>query len=70
MPVYVQRYVAFRLPALALPVGVGLAGITLAPRVIALLLIAGLGLPTQVAQRAIGNAARQRHRPGHADSTT
>jgi mannosyltransferase len=54
MPVYVQRYVAYSLPALALPVGVGLAGIALAPRVIALLLIAGLGLPTQLAQRQVG----------------
>jgi mannosyltransferase len=52
-PVYVQRYVACCLPALALPVGVGLAGIALAPRVIALLLIAGLGLPTQLAQRQV-----------------
>jgi mannosyltransferase len=51
IPVYTQRYVAFCLPALALPVGVGLAGITLAPRVLALLLIATLGLPTQLAQR-------------------
>jgi mannosyltransferase len=54
MPVYAQRYVAYCLPALALPVGVGLAGIALAPRVIALLLIAGLGLPIQLAQRQIG----------------
>jgi mannosyltransferase len=54
MPVYMQRYVAYCLPALALPVGVGLAGIALAPRVIALLLIAGLGLPTQLAQRQVG----------------
>ncbi len=53
MPVYVQRYVAYCLPALALPVGVGLAGIGMAPRVIALLLIAGLGLPTQLAQRQV-----------------
>jgi mannosyltransferase len=53
-PVYVQRYVVYCLPALALPVGVGLAGIALAPRVIALLLIAGLGLPTQLAQRQVG----------------
>jgi mannosyltransferase len=51
MPVYTQRYVTYCLPALALPVGVGLAAIALAPRVIALLLIAGLGLPTQLAQR-------------------
>jgi mannosyltransferase len=54
IPVYVQRYVAFCLPALALPVGVGLAGIALAPRVIALLVIAVLGLPTQLAQRQVG----------------
>jgi mannosyltransferase len=54
VPVYTQRYVAYCLPALALPVGVGLAGIALAPRVIALLLIAGLGLPTQLAQRQVG----------------
>ena len=50
-PVYTERYVAYCLPALALPVGVGLAGITFAPRVIALVLIAVLGLPTQFAQR-------------------
>jgi mannosyltransferase len=54
IPVYVQRYVTYCLPALALPVGVGLATITVAPRVIALLLIAGLGLPTQLAQREVG----------------
>jgi mannosyltransferase len=53
MPVYVQRYVAYCLPALALPVGVGLAGIAVAPRVLALLLVAGLGAPTQLAQRQI-----------------
>jgi mannosyltransferase len=53
MPVYAERYVAYCLPALALPVGVGLAGIALASRVIALLLIAGLGLPTQLAQRQV-----------------
>lgn len=53
IPVYLQRYVAYCLPALALSVGVGLAGIALAPRVIALLLIAGLGLPIQLAQRQI-----------------
>ncbi len=51
MPVYLPRYVIYCLPALALPVGVGLAGIALAPRVIALLLITGLGLPIQLAQR-------------------
>ena len=51
MPVYTQRYVAYCLPALALAVGVGLAGFARAPRVIALLLLAGLGLPTQLAQR-------------------
>ncbi|HEY2098714.1 MAG TPA: glycosyltransferase family 39 protein [Pseudonocardia sp.] len=51
LPVYVPRYVAYCLAALALPVGVGLAGITLAPRVIALVLIAVLGLPAQFAQR-------------------
>jgi mannosyltransferase len=54
IPVYVQRYVTYCLPALALPVGVGLAAITVAPRVIAVLLIAGLGLPTQLAQREVG----------------
>ncbi|MEV5721936.1 glycosyltransferase family 39 protein [Amycolatopsis mediterranei] len=58
MPVYVQRYVTSCLPALALPVGVGLAGIASAPRVIALLLITGLNLPTQLAQR---------HVDGHGD---
>ncbi len=51
VPVYVPRYLAFCLPALALPVGIALAGIAVAPRAIALLLIAGLGLPTQIAQR-------------------
>jgi mannosyltransferase len=74
MPVYVDRYVAYCLPALALAVGVGLAGITLAPRVIALLLIAGLGLPTQLAQRqadghgddirAAATALAQHEQPG------
>ena len=54
MPVYVQRYVTYCLPGLALPVGVGLATITVVPRMIAVLLIAGLGLPTQLAQREIG----------------
>jgi mannosyltransferase len=54
MPVYAERYVVYCLPALALPVGVGLASIALAPRVIALLLIAGLGLPTQLALRQVG----------------
>lgn len=53
VPVYVQRYVAYCLPALALPVGVGLAGVALVPRVIALLLVAGLGLPTQLASRRV-----------------
>ena len=53
MPVYVQRYVAYCLPALALPVGVGLATIAVTPRAVALLLVAGLGLPTQLAQRQI-----------------
>jgi mannosyltransferase len=57
-PVYLQRYVAYCLPALALAVGVGLAGIAVAPRVIALLLIAGCGLPTQLAERQVD---------GHAD---
>ena len=54
MPVYLERYVTYCLPALALPVGVGLAGISLAPRLIALLLMAALGLPTQSAQRQPG----------------
>jgi mannosyltransferase len=54
MPVYVQRYVTYCLPALALLVGGGLAAITAAPRLIALLLTAGLGLPTQLAQREVG----------------
>ena len=49
-----QRYLTYCLPALALPVGVGLAGVTLAQRVIALLLVAGLGVPTQLAQREVG----------------
>jgi hypothetical protein len=54
MPVYAPRYVAYCLLALALPVGVGAGRDCLAPRVIALLLIAGLGLPTQLAQRQVG----------------
>ena len=54
IPVYVDRYLTYCLPALALPVGVGLAGIALAPRVLAVLLIAGLGLPAQLAQRQVG----------------
>lgn len=53
IPVYDERYVAYCLPALALPVGVGLAGVTTAPRVIALVVVAGLGLPTQLAQRQV-----------------
>jgi mannosyltransferase len=53
IPDYAPRYVAYCLPALALPVGVGLAGVTVVPRVLALLLIAGLGLPTQVAERQV-----------------
>ena len=54
MPVYTQRYVVFCLPALALLIGVGLDRLNLAPRVIALLLIVGLGLPTQFAARQPG----------------
>jgi mannosyltransferase len=54
MPVYVDRYVTYCLPALALAVGVGLAGVALVPRMIALLLIAAIGLPTQLAQRQVG----------------
>ncbi|HJP80041.1 MAG TPA: glycosyltransferase family 39 protein [Pseudonocardiaceae bacterium] len=53
-PVYVQRYLAFCLPALALLVGAGLATVTMAPRVIGLLLIAVLGVPTQNAIRQVG----------------
>lgn len=53
IPVYDERYVAYCLPALALPVGVGLAAITTVPRVIALVLIAALGLPIQLAQRQV-----------------
>lgn len=53
IPVYAQRYVAYCLPALALAVGVGLAGIAAGPRVIAVLLIAGLGLPTHLAIRQV-----------------
>jgi mannosyltransferase len=50
-PVYVQRYVAFCLPALAIAVGAGLACVPLVPGVIALLLVAALGLPVQLAER-------------------
>jgi mannosyltransferase len=53
-PVYAERYVAFILPALALLAGVGLAAIPVAPKVIAVLLIAGLGLPAQLAERQPG----------------
>lgn len=74
MPLYTQRYVAYCLPALALSVGVGLAEIRLTPRLIALLLIAWLGLPTQLAQRqvdghgdnirAMADSLAARERPG------
>jgi mannosyltransferase len=53
-PVYVQRYLAFCLPALALLVGAGLATVALAPRMIGFLLLALLGLPTQNAIRQVG----------------
>lgn len=59
VPVYTQRYVVFCLPALALLIGAGLSGTRRARyRVFALLLIALLGLPTQIAERQPG---------GHAD---
>ena len=74
MPVYTQRYVVYCLPALALPAGIGLAAIALAPRVIALVLLAGLGLPTQLVQRqadghgddirAAATVLAQHERPG------
>ncbi|HJP73985.1 MAG TPA: glycosyltransferase family 39 protein [Pseudonocardiaceae bacterium] len=53
-PVYVQRYLAFCLPALALLIGAGLATITVGPRVIGLLLLTVLGTPTQSAIRQVG----------------
>ena len=53
-PVYVQRYLAFCLPAVALLVGAGLATVAIAPRAIGLVLIAVLGLPTQNAVRQVG----------------
>jgi mannosyltransferase len=53
-PVYAERYVAYILPAVALLAGVGLAAIPVAPRLIAVLLIAGLGLPAQLAERQPG----------------
>ncbi len=53
-PVYVRRYLAFCLPALALLVGAGLAGTTVAPSVLGVLLLAILGLPTQIAIRQVG----------------
>lgn len=59
VPVYTQRYVVFCLPALALLTGVGLDRLNLAPRLVALLLIIGLGLPTQMAERQPG---------GHSDN--
>jgi mannosyltransferase len=51
VPVYTQRYVVYCLPALALAAGLGLTRIRLAPQVIVLVLIAGLGLPSQFAER-------------------
>lgn len=53
-PVYVQRYLAFCLPALALLVGAGLATVAVAPRVVGLVLLVVLGLPTQSAIRQVG----------------
>ena len=50
-PVYVQRYLAFCLPALALLIGAGLATLASAPRVIGVVL---LGVPTQSAIRQTG----------------
>ena len=54
MPIYVDRYVTYCLPALALAVGAGLAEVASMPRWVALVLIACLGLPTQVEQRQVG----------------
>lgn len=53
-PVYVQGYLAFCLPALALLAGAGLATVTIAPRVIGVSLLAVLGVPTQNAIRQVG----------------
>jgi mannosyltransferase len=53
-PVYVPRYLVFCLPAPALLVGAGLAGVTAAPRMLGVLLLATLGLPTQSAIRQAG----------------
>lgn len=53
-PVYVQRYLAFCLPALALLIGAGLATITAAPRVIGVVLLALLGVPVQQSIRQVG----------------
>jgi mannosyltransferase len=44
-PVYVPRYVAFCLPALALLAAAGLTAIARPARIVALLLVAALGLP-------------------------
>ncbi|HEY4460621.1 MAG TPA: glycosyltransferase family 39 protein [Pseudonocardiaceae bacterium] len=53
-PAYVQRYLAFCLPALALLIGAGLATVAIAPRVVGLVLLVVLGLPTQSAVRQPG----------------
>ncbi|MBB4684925.1 glycosyltransferase family 39 protein [Amycolatopsis jiangsuensis] len=74
VPVYVPRYLAFCLPALALAIGAGLARTAWPHRVIALLLVAALGLPVQLAERgqdghgedirAAAQALDQHARPG------
>jgi mannosyltransferase len=53
-PVYVQRYLAFCLPALALLIGAGLATVAIAPRVVGLVLVVVLGLPAQNEIRQVG----------------
>lgn len=59
VPVYTPRYVVFCLPALALLIGAGLDRANLPFRAVALLLIAGLGLPAQ---------AEERRPAGHGDN--
>jgi mannosyltransferase len=53
-PVYVQRYLLFCLPALTLLVGAGLATVAIVARVLGVVLLAVLGLPTQGAVRQVG----------------
>jgi mannosyltransferase len=73
-PVYVQRYLAFCLPALALLIGAGLVTVARTPRVVGLVLLVILGLPTQSEIRQVGghgddirdaaNILSQQARPG------